>query len=114
MESSILWAFLAFLALGGWAVDLYLRARVQQSQANALMILDKVDERMNERLEKLVARVREQLLKAQPKVPDAMPKRAPERPQPSPVDSRMQQIFGDSGLVDQPDADDTDLETVDA
>jgi endonuclease/exonuclease/phosphatase (EEP) superfamily protein YafD len=111
VESSILWAFLAFLALGGWAVDLYLRARVQQSQANALMILDKVDERMNERLEKLVARVREQLLKAQPKVPSAVPKPAPAS---NPVDTRMQQIFGDSGLVDQPDADDTDLETVDA
>lgn len=101
MSEHFFWAALLVLTVAGWSWSTIAYARSQQTQANALMILDKIDERMDARTDRLVQRVLEKQNKAKPEVPSG-------RPEETRVPSSLEGIFGGMTplvpiIEDQPD-----------
>lgn len=93
MTSANLWAGIALLALGGWALTLFILNKSLMPQANALNVLQKVNAMIDDRVIAILERLKNR--RSVPKIPGQPP---------APADDQithLRQIFGDDPLVDR-------------
>lgn len=97
--------FIAFLALAGWSVFLVMFTRAQLPSANALGILQKVDQAMDERIKRLLTSIEAKRRPAVQSVPS----------QPNAAQEELRNIFGGNPVApigEQPDSEDDRLEII--
>ena len=109
MSEAHVWAALCAAALLGWGVTLGLMSRASIQVANAFSVLEKMDARVDERINAILQRVRRREEERKPQAPASRPVEREEAPPTVPGFS------GVSGFLisEQPDVDD-ELEIVDA
>ncbi len=100
--TSLFWAFVALVALAGWAFTLVALMRSLLPMASALSVVHKLDEHIDTRITKIIDRLSDRERTQRPRVPSALPSPSTT---PSPADT-LRDLLGSTPLEpigDQPD-----------